>query len=75
MQPSSPTSKQRLNEIARCTNELARLRKAYGLPELGDRIGVTVGECDWLENYTASYTKAVISKPSSGFASEALLRL
>jgi hypothetical protein len=40
---------ERLAKIARCTDELARIRGAYGLADSGDRIGVMLGECDWLE--------------------------
>ena len=39
----------RLQEIARCTDELASLRDSYGLSRPGDRAGVTLGEMDWLE--------------------------
>jgi hypothetical protein len=39
----------RLAAISKCMDELELLRRVYGLPNLGERIGVTVGECDWLE--------------------------
>jgi len=64
MQPSSLTSKQRLNEISNCTDELARLRDSYGLPDLGDRIGVTIGECDWLEELHRLLFTAIAPDPN-----------
>jgi hypothetical protein len=35
--------------ICRCTDELARLRFYYGSEDQNDRLGITIGEADWLE--------------------------
>ena len=47
--PKSTSHETRIASIARCMDELERLRECRGAKSLGERMGVTVGECDWLE--------------------------